>query len=120
MAAVLLWVAGFDILYSCQDLEFDRAHRLYSIPAKVGAHGARALAVVLHLLAIGSLIWFGQLFALGSWYRVGMGVFTVFLASQHITVHRHGFSSINQVFLTRNGIASVVLFVFAMLDTLWR
>jgi 4-hydroxybenzoate polyprenyltransferase len=120
MAGVLLWVAGFDILYSCQDLEFDRAHRLYSIPVKIGAHAARALAVVLHLLAIACLIWFGQLFALGAWYRVGVGVFTAFLASQHITVHRHGFGSINQVFLTRNGIASVVLFVFAIVDNLWR
>lgn len=120
MVAVLLWVAGFDILYSCQDVEFDRANKLYSVPARIGNNGARAIAVLLHILAVGSLIYFGHLFSLSIWYRVGVGVFTVFLASQHITVHRHGFGSINQVFLTRNGIASVVLFVFATLDSLCR
>lgn len=120
MAAVLFWVAGFDILYACQDLEFDRENNLYSIPARLGRKGAKGLAALLHTLSVGSLIWFGSLFALGFWYWIGVAVFGLFLASQHSTVHRHGFGAIDQVFLTRNGVASVVLFMFVALDVLCR
>jgi 4-hydroxybenzoate polyprenyltransferase len=116
MAAVLLWVAGFDILYACQDLEFDRANKLRSIPVWLGVTRTRVLSALLHMLSVLCLIWFGSLFALGFWYWVGVVLFGVFLASQHCVVHRHGFSSIDHVFLTRNGVASVVLFVFVALD----
>jgi 4-hydroxybenzoate polyprenyltransferase len=120
MAAVLFWVAGFDILYACQDLEFDRENNLRSIPVRLGRNGARGLAVLLHTVAVGCLIWFGSLFALGLWYSIGVILFGLFLASQHSTVHRHGFGAIDQVFLTRNGMASVVLFMFVALDVLCR
>lgn len=116
MAAVLLWVAGFDILYACQDLEFDRANKLRSIPVRLGATRTRALSVALHIVSVACLVWFGSLFALGFWYWVGVVLFGVFLASQHSVVHRQGFASIDHVFLTRNGVASLVLFVFVALD----
>jgi 4-hydroxybenzoate polyprenyltransferase len=116
MAAVLLWVAGFDVLYACQDLEFDRANKLRSIPVSLGATRTRALSVLLHIMSVACLVWFGSLFALGFWYWVGVVLFGVFLASQHSVVHRQGFASIDHVFLTRNGVASLVLFVFVALD----
>jgi 4-hydroxybenzoate polyprenyltransferase len=116
MVAVLLWVVGFDILYACQDLEFDRANKLKSIPVWLGATRTRKLSVVLHIMSVACLGWFGSLFGLGSWYWVGVSLFGIFIASQHTVVHRQGFSSIDQVFLTRNGVASVVLFVFVALD----
>ncbi len=120
MLAVLLWVAGFDILYACQDLDFDRANKLYSVPSRLGADGTRVLSILLHIMSVLCLVWFGFLFGLGLCYWLGVVLFSVFLANQHSVVCRLGFGSIDHVFLTRNGLASVVLCVFVALDVLFR
>jgi 4-hydroxybenzoate polyprenyltransferase len=119
MLAVLLWVAGFDVLYACQDLEFDRQHGLFSIPSRLGSGRARLLSVLLHAVAVIGLITFGLLFELGFFFWIGMGIFVVVIASQHISVMRRGLTCIDRVFFTRNGIASIVLFCFTVLDAFW-
>jgi len=120
MLAVLAWVAGFDILYSCQDLEFDRSQGLLSIPARLGVQRSRALALVLHLAALTGLALFGKEFALGAPYWAGLAAFAVVLLSQHVAVQRRGIGCIDQVFFTRNGIASVVLLAAVAADSLVR
>lgn len=119
MAAVAAWVAGFDILYSCQDLEFDRAHGLFSIPCVLGVGGARAVSAVLHLVAVVCLGVFWVWFQLGLVSTVGLALFSTLLVSQHITVARRGIGCIDRVFFTRNGAASVVLMASVVFEAVF-
>jgi 4-hydroxybenzoate polyprenyltransferase len=116
MLAVMFWVAGFDILYACQDVHYDTTKGLQSVPARLGVRGARLLSVVLHVVAVCLLVIFGKQFELGGWYQLGLVIFAALITSQHITIARSGVSCIDQVFFTRNGVASVVLFLFVVLD----
>lgn len=118
MGAVLTWVAGFDILYSCQDMDFDREQGLFSVPRYLGFRGARLLAATLHLLTVVLLVEFGVVFELHSAYSFGVAVFAALLLNQHVLVARRGIACIDQVFFTRNGAASLLLFVFVVLDLL--
>lgn len=118
MVAVLLWVAGFDILYACQDVEFDRANGLWSVPSCLGLARSRALAFVSHAGAIAALAVFGVVFDLGSFFWWGVALFAALIISQHVAVARHGLACIDQVFFNRNGVGSVLLFVFVALDVL--
>ncbi len=118
MVAVLLWVAGFDILYACQDVEFDSRHGLYSVPSRLGLTNARRMSVLLHVGAVIGLVVFGRLFGLGFLYWCGLGAFVALILSQHVAVMRRGLECVDRVFFTRNGIASIVLFCFTFLDVL--
>lgn len=118
MATVMLWVAGFDVLYSCQDVDFDRSARLYSIPARIGILNARRASFVLHAMALCMLGVNGVVFTSGIFYWTGLGVFGALLCSQHVAVMRRGIECIDRVFFTRNGAASVALFLFVLVDAL--
>lgn len=120
MATVLLWVAGFDILYSCQDAEFDRVNKLFSVPSALGIERAKLLSLALHGLAVFSLIVNGFMFSVGAIYWIGVLLFTGFLLSQHRIVRREGLASIDQVFFTKNGAASVVLCLCVVADAMTR
>jgi len=116
MATVVFWVAGFDILYSCQDAEFDRGEGLFSIPSRVGVGPALAIACALHVLSFSALVLNGMLFRVGPLYWAGVFVFAALLINQHRTVLARGIGCIDQVFFTRNGAASILLFVFVLVD----
>jgi 4-hydroxybenzoate polyprenyltransferase len=116
MVSVVLWVAGFDILYSCQDAEFDRGQGLFSVPSVLGIERATKLSAFLHGLSVVALAINGVMFRVGGLYWLGVGIFAVFLISQHRIVRRHGLSSIDQVFFSRNGAASIALFLCVALD----
>jgi 4-hydroxybenzoate polyprenyltransferase len=118
MLGVLFWVAGFDILYSCQDEAFDRASGLHSIPAALGVRGALYTAVALHLTSIGLLVLLGVTFDRGPVYFAGVFVFAAILASQYRSIYRHGIQCIDQVFFTRNGLASIGFFIAVVADSL--
>lgn len=118
MGAVLTWVAGFDILYSCQDMEFDRAVGLFSLPRYLGSRGARLAAAGLHVATVILLIEFGVVFELHRAYTVGVVCFATLLLNQHVVVARRGIACIDRVFFTRNGAASLALFAFVVLDCL--
>lgn len=120
MMTVILWVAGFDILYSCQDAEFDRGRNLFSVPSLVGVNKARAFSAALHLLSLVFLGVNGFVFKAGTLYWVGASIFSMFLLSQHRVVSERGVASIDRVFFTRNGAASVVLCVFVLIDAMLR
>ena len=120
MGTVLLWVAGFDVLYSCQDAEFDRDNKLFSVPSVFGIERAKLLSVLLHGVAVILLAVNGFMFSVGPIYWIGVGLFAAFLLSQHRIVRNEGLESIDQVFFTKNGAASVVLCVCVAVDALSR
>ncbi len=111
MIGVALWVAGFDIIYACQDTEFDRETGLHSIPAKVGIERALRVSKILHIGAMISFASFGITFGLGLSFWILFGVFLALIASQHRLVSAKDLSRANAAFFTRNGIASVVFFL---------
>src|SRR5579875_2750154 len=84
--AVLFWVAGFDLLYACQDAEHDRRHGLHSVPATFGVPAAFALARSMHLAMLGLLVWLVRLFHLGAFAWVGIVVVASLLLYEHLIV----------------------------------
>jgi 4-hydroxybenzoate polyprenyltransferase len=101
-------------------MDFDRRFGLFSIPQRFGLRGARAISAVLHLATMAALIVFGDTFKLGSAYVCGVALFSLLLISQHVAIARRGTACIDQVFFTRNGAASVGLFLFVLVDRLTR
>jgi len=119
-AAVTFWVAGFDVLYACQDYEFDRAANLHSLPRYVGIPTALWIARVFHLLMIGLLIALLIVFGLGKLAVIGVLAVAMLLAYEHSLVSAHDLSKLNAAFFTMNGVISVVFFVFVAADLLVR
>ena len=118
MLGVLLWVAGFDIIYSCQDAEFDRHQKLYSIPARLGVPAALKLAALLHIISALCFLWFWSAANLGSAALLGTAVFIAIVLSQHRLVRADDLSRVNEAFFTRNGFASVIYLIGAVIDRL--
>jgi 4-hydroxybenzoate polyprenyltransferase len=108
---VLLWTAGFDVLYACQDYEFDRAERLHSIPARLGIERALWISRGLHAIAFLSLIWLYRLSGLGPLALAGVVVTGVLLVYQHRLVRANDLSRLNAAFFTTNAFVSVILLV---------
>jgi len=115
-AAVLSWTAGFDIIYGCQDVEFDRREGLASLPARWGTASALAMSAGLHLLTIGLLLWWRMAAGLGDVFLVGLALVAAILAYEHILVKPSDLSRANAAFFTANGIVSVALLGFAVVD----
>ncbi len=118
--AVLFWVAGFDIIYALQDIDFDKKMKLRSIPVALGKQKSLVLSLLLHFFSFGLLLSIGYLGHLGLWYWTGAGIFSVLLFYQHSIVKPNDLSRVNLAFFTTNGIASVVFMVFFILDILLR
>jgi 4-hydroxybenzoate polyprenyltransferase len=112
-----LWVAGFDIIYACQDAEHDRGSGLHSLPADLGIAPALAIARWLHVGFVISLLAAGIMLDAGRWYYVAVLISAVTLMFEHRLVKADDLSRVNAAFFTANGIVSVVLFVFIALDT---
>ena len=119
-AAVMLWTAGFDIIYACQDCDFDRQLGLYSLPSRLGFGPALAISAGLHALMLGVLAWYGLLAGLGAWYWTGWVVVGLLLAYQHRLVSPGDLSRANEAFFTVNGVLSLVLLAAAAADIWWR
>lgn len=117
-AAVLAWTAGFDVIYSLQDTEFDRKERLYSLPAAVGEGRALGISRLLHAAMVVLLAWFGWACGLGYVYFAAVALVALFLAWEQSLVTVHDKSRVNTAFFTLNGIVSVTLFGMTMLDVL--
>jgi 4-hydroxybenzoate polyprenyltransferase len=115
-AAVTFWTAGFDVIYSCQDYEFDRAEALFSVPRRIGIAGALRVAQALHLLMIGSLAALVATLHLGVLAMAGIGAIVALLLYEHSLVKPHDLSRVNAAFFTMNGYVSVLFFVFWAAD----
>ena len=119
-AAVTFWVAGFDILYACQDFEFDRVSGLHSIPRYTGIPGALWIARVFHLIMLVFLAALLPAFGLGKFAMVGLVAVTLLLLYEHSLVKAHDLSKLNAAFFTMNGVISVVFAIFIAADLFFR
>ena len=115
---VLLWTAGFDIIYACQDVNFDRKHGLHSIPAKLGIRWALWLSAALHVLAVLLLLYIPFLVELGTFYYVGVGIVVLIFIYEHAIVKPTDLSRVNLAFFTLNGMISLVLMALSIADIL--
>jgi 4-hydroxybenzoate polyprenyltransferase len=119
-AAVATWVAGFDIFYSLQDVDFDRDEHLRSIPVEVGEARGIRIARILHVVSITGLIAVGLAIHAGGWYWVGIALAAALLAYEHSLVSELDLSRLDAAFFTMNGMISIAFFFFVLLDRLVR
>ena len=111
-AGVTLWVGGFDILYACQDVEFDKTAGLYSIPKKFGIARALLIARVMHIVMVALLAWLAFSFQLGWPAWAGIAVVATLLAYEHSLVKPNDLSKMNAAFFTVNGYISLLFLLF--------
>lgn len=115
-AMIFFWVGGFDIIYACQDAEFDRSHRLFSLPARLGVGRALYLAFLSHVAAVISLIalwWFTDL---GTPFLVGVLIISGILLYQHTLVSPGDLDRVNLAFFNVNAVVSFGILVLGCLD----
>lgn len=112
-----LWVAGFDIIYACQDVDVDRREGLHSIPADFGIASALGIAYGFHAAFVVCLLAVGWVLSTGPWYFAGVLLTTLLLLHEHRLVKPHDLSKVNAAFFTTNGVVSIALFALIALDT---
>ena len=118
--AVLFWTAGFDIIYACQDVDFDRQQKLHSIPSRWGVARALWSSRFLHVINVALLVLVGVLAPLSWPYYVGVVFVTALLLYEHSIVRADDLSRVGVAFFTLNGIVSMVFMVATVVDILWR
>jgi 4-hydroxybenzoate polyprenyltransferase len=116
--AVLFWVAGFDILYACQDVDFDRKAKLHSVPAALGVPVSLRVAMGCHLVMVGMLVglYFAAKPELGVIYLAGIAAVAVLLAYEHWLVRPEDLSRVNRAFFQVNGVISLGLFAVVLVQ----
>lgn len=118
--AVTFWVGGFDILYSCQDYEFDCQNGLFSLPRSFGIPGALLIARVMHVLMLLVLVGLLMAFGLGKLAFAGIIAVGLLLLYEHSLVSSSDLSRMNAAFFTMNGVIAVVFLIFVAADVLTR
>ncbi|RMG93956.1 MAG: 4-hydroxybenzoate octaprenyltransferase [Chloroflexi bacterium] len=111
LAAVTFWIGGFDVIYACQDVEFDRTHGLYSIPARFGIANGLRVAALSHVLTVVILVVLGVTVGLGWVYWLGVTAVAGLLLYEHSLVKPDDLSKLGIAFFNVNGYISVTLFV---------
>lgn len=116
--AVFFWVSGFDIIYACQDADFDRGAKLHSVPARLGVPRALRVAMVCHLVMLGLLL--GLYYAanppLGNIYLIGLGLVALLLMYEHSLVSPNDLSRVNQAFFHVNALISIGLLAILIVE----
>jgi 4-hydroxybenzoate polyprenyltransferase len=112
---VSYWVAGFDLLYSLQDMEYDRANNLYSIPSRYGKDATMFISKLFHAQTILFWLFFVYLAGLGFWAYMGVAVSAIILYKEHKIVAKD-FSKIDRAFFTLNGYLGIIFFIFIWID----
>lgn len=110
LAIVTFWIAGFDLMYACRDVEFDRKQGLYAVPAHYGLRTALRLSALLHVLTTGLLIGLGLLLPLSWPYWIGVSIAAGLLAYEHAIVSPQDLSRLDLAFFNINGLISLTLF----------
>lgn len=118
--AVGSWVSGFDIIYACQDREFDQANKLHSIPQAFGLVRALQISTALHVVTVAMLILLGLELSLGPIYFAGVLIVAAMLIYEHRLVSPQDLSKVNAAFFTVNGIVSIVAFAMILADHAMR
>jgi 4-hydroxybenzoate polyprenyltransferase len=108
---VTLWIGGFDLIYACQDIDFDREHKLHAIPARYGAAFSLALSSASHVLMLGLLAWLGIAAGLSWPFWLAFAVVVGLLVWEHRLVHPEDLSNINLAFFNINSYISITLFI---------
>lgn len=109
--ALTVWIAGFDLIYACQDVEFDRDHRLHSVPARFGIPAALATARSCHVLTIAAFALLGWMMGLGWLYWAGVAVVAGLLVYEHSLVSPGDLSRLDVAFFNVNGYIALILFL---------
>ena len=109
--ALTVWIAGFDLIYACQDVEFDRRHRLHSVPARFGIPAALHTARVCHVLTVGAFALLGVMMGLGWLYWLGVALVAGLLVYEHSLVSATDLSRLDVAFFNVNGYIAVILFL---------
>jgi 4-hydroxybenzoate polyprenyltransferase len=109
--ALTVWIAGFDLIYACQDVQFDREHRLYSVPARFGIPAALTIARVCHVLTIAAFALLGVTMGLGWLYWLGVLVVAGLLVYEHSLVSPSDLSRLDVAFFNVNGYIALILFL---------
>jgi 4-hydroxybenzoate polyprenyltransferase len=120
-AAVTLWVGGFDVLYACQDIDYDRSAGLYSVPKRFGVANALRIARLMHLGVVGLLTWLAASFALPWPAWLGIAVVAALLAYEHSLVKADDLSKLDAAFFAMNGYISMSFLLFwGTATAVWR
>jgi 4-hydroxybenzoate polyprenyltransferase len=119
-AAVTFWTAGFDIIYACQDYEFDSVEGLFSLPRRLGIAGALLVARLLHVLMVACLLALIYSLGLGALSLAGVAAVCALLIYEHSLVKPNDLSRVNAAFFTMNGYVSMLFFLFWAADVLWK
>ncbi|MCC7083653.1 MAG: UbiA family prenyltransferase [Pirellulales bacterium] len=118
-AAVLLWVSGFDMIYACQDADFDRSHELHSVPARLGVAGALRLAAACHAGTVVLLLALPSVYPFFGWiYYTAVAAIAVLLIYEHAIVRPNDLARVNTAFFQVNAVISMGLLVVGAID-LW-
>jgi len=117
---VLFWVAGFDVMYACQDVAFDQRSRVHSLPSRFGVSRSLQVSAFFHLMAMACLVFLGVAGSLGMVFWIGWVVVAFILLMEHRLISPQDLSRINQAFFTLNGWVSVVFFVAVFMECAWR
>ncbi len=115
-AAVGIWIAGFDLIYACQDIASDREQGVHSLPARFGAATALRFSQLMHIATVAFLVWFGSLAGMSWLWYAGVAVVAVALGYEHSLVKPNDFSRVNRAFFTVNGFVGLALLCFAVAD----
>jgi len=117
---VVLWVSGFDIIYSLQDETFDRSENLKSIPSILGRKNALIVSAILHAFSLFIIGYLAVTNTFGLWFKVGGAIFGVLLIYQHTIVKVNDLSKVNLAFFTTNGVASIIFAIFTIFDLFFK
>lgn len=113
---VTMWVAGFDLLYACQDADFDRERGLFSIPSRLGVPAALGISTLSHVLTAVLFVLAGWAAGLGALYFTVAVIVGLILTAEHLLVKEDDMSRVNVAFFTMNGVISVALFLGVLFD----
>lgn len=117
--ALTVWIAGFDLIYACQDVDFDRAHGLHSIPARFGLRAALGLARINHALTAAALAALGWWTGLGPVYWLGWGAIVGLLVYEHSLVSPSDLSRVDVAFFNVNGYIALIVLVAVVAGLQW-
>jgi 4-hydroxybenzoate polyprenyltransferase len=113
--SVAAWIAGFDIIYACQDVNFDKRHRLHSVPVQFGIAKALRISEILHAICVLGFVLIGLIMGLGYIYYLGIVLVACVLIYQHNLISPINLKDVNHAYFMRNGLVSVILLVFTVL-----